>query len=141
MGIIAWIFLGLFAGLIARALVPGRTEPGGCFGTTAVGILGALIGGFIASALDIGHVDEFLRPRHLADRDRRLGDPAADHPRDRPLRANPDEFRPRTGTRVESGGYHVVRNGRVASHRAFSDVDEALSAAGLGSGERLENPS
>jgi len=48
MGIIAWIFLGLFAGLIARALVPGRTEPGGCFGTTAVGILGALIGGFIA---------------------------------------------------------------------------------------------
>ncbi len=60
MGIIAWIFLGLFAGLIARALVPGRTEPGGCFGTTAIGILGALIGGFIASALDIGHIDEFF---------------------------------------------------------------------------------
>ena len=60
MGIIAWIFLGLFAGLIARALIPGRTEPGGCFGTTAVGILGALLGGFIASALDIGHIDEFF---------------------------------------------------------------------------------
>ena len=58
MGIIAWIFLGLFAGLIARALIPGRTEPGGCFGTTAVGILGALLGGFIASALDIGHIAE-----------------------------------------------------------------------------------
>ena len=67
MGIIAWIFLGLFAGLIARAVVPGRTEPGGCFGTTAIGILGALIGGFIASALDIGH-RPLLRPRHLADR-------------------------------------------------------------------------
>lgn len=60
MGIIAWILLGLFAGLIARAIVPGPTEPGGCIGTTAVGILGALIGGFIANALDIGEIDEFF---------------------------------------------------------------------------------
>jgi uncharacterized membrane protein YeaQ/YmgE (transglycosylase-associated protein family) len=60
MGIIAWILLGLFAGAIARAIIPGRTEPGGCIGTTAVGILGALIGGFIASALDIGDIDEFF---------------------------------------------------------------------------------
>jgi uncharacterized membrane protein YeaQ/YmgE (transglycosylase-associated protein family) len=60
MGVIAWILLGLFAGAIARALVPGRTEPGGCIGTTAVGILGALIGGFIASALDVGEIDEFF---------------------------------------------------------------------------------
>ena len=60
MGVIAWIFLGLFAGTIARALVPGRTEPGGCVGTTAVGILGALIGGFIASALDIGDIGDFF---------------------------------------------------------------------------------
>ena len=60
MGIIAWIFLGLFAGTIARTLIPGRTEPGGCIGTTAVGILGALLGGFLASALDIGELDEFF---------------------------------------------------------------------------------
>jgi uncharacterized membrane protein YeaQ/YmgE (transglycosylase-associated protein family) len=60
MGVIAWILLGLFAGAIARALIPGRTEPGGCIGTTAVGILGALLGGFIASALDIGEIDEFF---------------------------------------------------------------------------------
>ncbi|HEY1237252.1 MAG TPA: GlsB/YeaQ/YmgE family stress response membrane protein [Solirubrobacterales bacterium] len=60
MGIIAWILLGLFAGAIARALIPGRTDPGGCIGTTAVGILGALLGGFIASALDIGEIDEFF---------------------------------------------------------------------------------
>jgi uncharacterized membrane protein YeaQ/YmgE (transglycosylase-associated protein family) len=59
-GVIAWIFLGLFAGAIARAILPGRTEPGGCIGTTAVGILGALLGGFIASALDIGEIDEFF---------------------------------------------------------------------------------
>lgn len=60
MGILGWILLGLFAGTIARALVPGRTEPGGCIGTTAVGILGALLGGFIASALDLGEIDEFF---------------------------------------------------------------------------------
>jgi uncharacterized membrane protein YeaQ/YmgE (transglycosylase-associated protein family) len=59
-GIIAWIFLGLFAGTIARALTPGRTEPGGCIGTTAVGILGALLGGFLASALGIGHLHNFF---------------------------------------------------------------------------------
>lgn len=60
MGILGWILLGLFAGTIARALVPGRNEPGGCIGTTAVGILGALIGGFIASAAGIGEIDEFF---------------------------------------------------------------------------------
>ena len=60
MGIIAWILLGLFAGAIARTLIPGRTEPGGCIGTTAIGILGALLGGFLASALDVGEIDEFF---------------------------------------------------------------------------------
>lgn len=62
MGLLSWIILGLFAGTIARALMPGRTEPGGCIGTTAIGILGALIGGFLAVQLDIGHgkVDEFF---------------------------------------------------------------------------------
>jgi uncharacterized membrane protein YeaQ/YmgE (transglycosylase-associated protein family) len=60
MGIIAWILLGLLAGTIARALIPGRTEPGGCIGTTAVGVLGALLGGFIANALEIGEIDEFF---------------------------------------------------------------------------------
>jgi uncharacterized membrane protein YeaQ/YmgE (transglycosylase-associated protein family) len=60
MGIIGWILLGLFAGLIARAIVPGQTEPGGCIGTTAVGILGALLGGFIATALDIGRIEDFF---------------------------------------------------------------------------------
>jgi uncharacterized membrane protein YeaQ/YmgE (transglycosylase-associated protein family) len=60
MGIVAWILLGLLAGTIARALVPGPTEPSGCIGTTAVGILGALIGGLIASALDLGEVKRFF---------------------------------------------------------------------------------
>jgi uncharacterized membrane protein YeaQ/YmgE (transglycosylase-associated protein family) len=59
-GILGWILLGLFAGTIARAVIPGRTEPGGCIGTTAVGILGALLGGFLASALDLGEIDDFF---------------------------------------------------------------------------------
>jgi uncharacterized membrane protein YeaQ/YmgE (transglycosylase-associated protein family) len=59
-GIVAWILLGLLAGTIARALVPGRTEPSGCIGTTAVGILGALVGGFVASALDLGKLKHFF---------------------------------------------------------------------------------
>jgi uncharacterized membrane protein YeaQ/YmgE (transglycosylase-associated protein family) len=60
MGILGWIILGLLVGAIARAIVPGRTEPSGCIGTLAVGILGALIGGFIASALGIGHLSNFF---------------------------------------------------------------------------------
>lgn len=60
MGILGWILLGLFAGMIARALTPGRSEPMGCIGTTAVGILGALLGGFIATALDIGRIRAFF---------------------------------------------------------------------------------
>ena len=60
MGLLAWILLGLLAGAIARAIIPGRTEPGGCIGTTAIGILGALIGGFLATAMDIGHLKDFF---------------------------------------------------------------------------------
>ena len=85
MGIIAWILLGLFAGTIARAVIPGRTEPGGCIGTTAVGILGALIGGFLASALDIGHIDDFFDLGTWLIAIGGSVHPAADHPRDRAL--------------------------------------------------------
>jgi uncharacterized membrane protein YeaQ/YmgE (transglycosylase-associated protein family) len=60
MGILGWILLGLCVGAISRALVPGPTEPAGCIGTTAVGILGALLGGFIASALDLGEIKHFF---------------------------------------------------------------------------------
>lgn len=58
MGIVAWIVLGLVAGWIARIIVPGRSGMG-CITTTAVGILGALIGGAIASAADIGQLEDF----------------------------------------------------------------------------------
>ena len=59
MGILGWILLGLLAGAIAKAILPGD-DPGGIIVTTLIGIAGALVGGFIASALDIGDLDEFF---------------------------------------------------------------------------------
>ncbi|MDX6613879.1 MAG: hypothetical protein QOD75_3065 [Blastocatellia bacterium] len=49
-GILAWIIFGLIAGLIAKALMPGK-DPGGCIITTVLGIVGAVIGGFIGRSL------------------------------------------------------------------------------------------
>ena len=89
MGIIAWILLGLFAGAIARAVIPGRTEPGGCIGTTAVGILGALLGGFLASALHIGHIHDFFNLGTWLIAIAGSSHPAADHPSGRPLAGEP----------------------------------------------------
>jgi uncharacterized membrane protein YeaQ/YmgE (transglycosylase-associated protein family) len=60
MGIIAFIILGLLAGIIAKAILPGD-DPGGIFITTIIGIVGALIGGFLAGVLfDADPMDEFF---------------------------------------------------------------------------------
>ena len=59
MGIIGWIVLGLLAGAIAKLILPGD-DPGGFIVTMLIGIAGALVGGFIASALNIGDLDEFF---------------------------------------------------------------------------------
>lgn len=48
MGIIGWITLGLFAGAIAKALLPGR-DPGGLIGTTLIGVAGAFVGGWLSA--------------------------------------------------------------------------------------------
>jgi uncharacterized membrane protein YeaQ/YmgE (transglycosylase-associated protein family) len=50
MGIIAWIILGLVAGLVARAVVPGKNRDG-IIVTTLIGVVGALLGGWIATKL------------------------------------------------------------------------------------------
>ena len=60
MGIIAFIILGLLAGIIAKMLVPGA-DPGGFIITTIIGVVGALLGGFVAAALfDADPLDEFF---------------------------------------------------------------------------------
>ena len=50
MGIIGWILLGLIAGAIAKAILPG-TQGGGWIITIVLGIVGAVLGGFIGSAV------------------------------------------------------------------------------------------
>jgi uncharacterized membrane protein YeaQ/YmgE (transglycosylase-associated protein family) len=48
--LIGWIIFGLIAGLIAKAIMPGK-DPGGAIVTILLGIAGAVIGGFIGRAL------------------------------------------------------------------------------------------
>ncbi|GAB4243103.1 MAG: GlsB/YeaQ/YmgE family stress response membrane protein [Stanieria sp.] len=50
MGIIAWIVLGLIAGAIAKLIYPGH-QGGGIFATIGLGILGALVGGYLGQVL------------------------------------------------------------------------------------------
>jgi uncharacterized membrane protein YeaQ/YmgE (transglycosylase-associated protein family) len=60
MGIIGWIVLGLLAGIIAKAILPGD-DPGGIIITALIGIAGAFIGGLITKALGFGDpIDEFF---------------------------------------------------------------------------------
>ncbi len=58
MGIIAWIVFGLIAGALAKFLFPGD-DPGGCFVTIILGIVGAMVGGFIMTGLGYGTVTGF----------------------------------------------------------------------------------
>ena len=59
MGIIGWIVLGLVAGAIAKAIMPGN-QGGGWLATLVLGVVGALLGVFIASALGLGGIGEFF---------------------------------------------------------------------------------
>jgi uncharacterized membrane protein YeaQ/YmgE (transglycosylase-associated protein family) len=56
MGILSWIILGAIAGAIGKLIMPGD-DPGGFIITIVLGIAGALVGGFIASALGFGGVN------------------------------------------------------------------------------------
>jgi uncharacterized membrane protein YeaQ/YmgE (transglycosylase-associated protein family) len=49
-GVLGWIVFGLIVGVLAKLLMPGR-DPGGIIVTMALGIAGALLGGFIGQAL------------------------------------------------------------------------------------------
>lgn len=50
LSIVGWILLGALAGWLA-SLIAGENERMGCFGNIAVGVIGALIGGAVFSAL------------------------------------------------------------------------------------------
>ncbi|MER7910309.1 MULTISPECIES: GlsB/YeaQ/YmgE family stress response membrane protein [unclassified Streptomyces] len=60
MGIVAWIVIGLLAGLIAKALTPGR-DPGGFIITTLLGIAGGLLGGWLGKVIfGVDSIDGFF---------------------------------------------------------------------------------
>lgn len=56
MDVVWWLIVGLVAGLIARALVPGRDEMG-MIGTMVLGLVGSLVGGFIGGLFTAGDGD------------------------------------------------------------------------------------
>src|SRR5687768_6444831 len=49
-GWLTWILIGLIAGAIAKAVMPGR-DPGGCLVTIVIGIAGAVLAGFLGQSL------------------------------------------------------------------------------------------
>ncbi|HCD1257038.1 TPA: GlsB/YeaQ/YmgE family stress response membrane protein [Citrobacter amalonaticus] len=53
MGILAWIVFGLIAGVIAKLIMPGR-DGGGFILTCILGIVGAVVGGWLATMFGIG---------------------------------------------------------------------------------------
>ena len=58
MGLLSWVVFGLVTGAIARFFVPGS----GVYGlvvTAVLGVVGALVGGFIGAQLGIGGIDGF----------------------------------------------------------------------------------
>jgi uncharacterized membrane protein YeaQ/YmgE (transglycosylase-associated protein family) len=58
MGILSWIVLGLIVGALAKWIMPGK-DPGGLIITIAIGVVGALLGGFLATQLGLGAVTGF----------------------------------------------------------------------------------
>jgi uncharacterized membrane protein YeaQ/YmgE (transglycosylase-associated protein family) len=57
MGILGWIVFGLVVGAIAKLLMPGK-DPGGLIITMVLGIVGALLGGFLGRALGMYNSNE-----------------------------------------------------------------------------------
>jgi uncharacterized membrane protein YeaQ/YmgE (transglycosylase-associated protein family) len=56
-GVIGWIFFGLIVGIVAKLLMPGR-DPGGFIITIALGIVGAIVAGFLGRAMGLYGPDE-----------------------------------------------------------------------------------
>ena len=66
MGLLAWIIVGVVAGFLAKWVMPGtRDEPSGFLGTMLLGIVGAVIGGWVwnlvlgrpgATGIDVGSI-------------------------------------------------------------------------------------
>lgn len=58
MGILSWILLGFIAGALAKFIMPGK-DPGGCLITSIIGIVGAVVAGFIGTMVGFGKIEWF----------------------------------------------------------------------------------
>ena len=58
MGFFAFLILGLIAGVIARIVIPGK-QPGGFWLTLLLGVLGAMLGGWLGGLIFDVNLDEF----------------------------------------------------------------------------------
>ena len=56
-GLLGWILFGLIVGVLAKLVMPGR-DPGGVIVTILLGIVGAVLGGFIGRSLGLYGTDE-----------------------------------------------------------------------------------
>ena len=59
MGILGFLLLGLIAGAIAKAILPGR-QGGGWVVTMVLGVVGAILGGWIGSLIFGGGLADFF---------------------------------------------------------------------------------
>lgn len=59
MGLLGWIILGLAAGAIAKLILPGK-QGGGWIITLVLGVVGALLGGFLGSVLFNAPLQDFF---------------------------------------------------------------------------------
>lgn len=57
-GLLTWLVMGLIVGALAKWIMPGK-DGGGLVGTIIIGIVGAMIGGWLGTLLGIGRVDGF----------------------------------------------------------------------------------
>ena len=57
MAVLGWVILGLAVGIVAKLVMPGR-DPGGVVATALIGVLGALLGGYLGRALGWYREDE-----------------------------------------------------------------------------------
>ncbi|MBV7413571.1 putative transglycosylase associated protein [Aeromonas encheleia] len=64
MGFMTWIVLGLIVGILAKWIMPGK-DGGGFIMTVILGVIGAMVGGYVSTLLGMGTVNGFNLPSIL----------------------------------------------------------------------------